>query len=252
MERYQATLAYDGTNFSGFQRQKKVRTVQGEIEKALTQIGWSGQSILAAGRTDTGVHARGQVISFDLLWRHDLVDLRNALNATLPEEISVGSVFLVDRDFHPRFDAVARRYLYRIYCSPVRDPFQERHAWRLSADLELEALQKAAERLVGNHDFSAFGSPTQAGGTTRRSVMTAQWARVREGYQFEIEANAFLYHMVRRIVHLLVVIGRGIESISTVSDYLAAGKIQPVQGLAPAKGLSLEFVRYPDRIIEER
>ena len=115
MVRYQIIIAYDGTDFSGSQKQANSRTVQDELEKALQKLEWKGKSVLLAGRTDTGVHASGQVAAFDLEWKHSLCDLRNALNANLPMDISVRQVESVNSGFHPRFDANWRRYRYRIY-----------------------------------------------------------------------------------------------------------------------------------------
>lgn len=141
MARYQVTLKYDGTAFFGMQRQATTRTVQGEVEKSLKKIGWAGSSILAAGRTDAGVHASGQVIAFDFEWRHTSDDLRNALNATLPEDVAAGRVQTARDDFHPRYDALARTYRYQIFCQPVRDPLKERYAWRVWPQPDLDALQ---------------------------------------------------------------------------------------------------------------
>src|SRR5512138_3419368 len=122
MARYQLTLAYDGTDFFGSQRQAKRRTVQGELEKALCKLGWVGRSVIMAGRTDTGVHATGQVASFDLDWSHPDEELLRALNAFLPGDLAVQQAQIVDARFHPRFDATSRRYCYHLFCQPVRDP----------------------------------------------------------------------------------------------------------------------------------
>src|SRR5215204_5267389 len=113
MARYQLTLAYDGTDFFGSQRQAKPRTVQGELERALSKLGWTGNSVMMSGRTDTGVHAIGQVVSVDLDWNHSAKDLVRALNATLPADIAVQKAQIVDAKFHPRFDATSRRYQYK-------------------------------------------------------------------------------------------------------------------------------------------
>ena len=130
MARYQLTLAYDGTDFFGSQRQAKSRTVQGELEKALSKIGWTGRSVILSGRTDTGVHATGQVVSFDFDWSHPDEDLVRALNATLPADVAVQAARIVNAKFHPRFDATSRRYQYKLFCQPVRDPIRESFAWR--------------------------------------------------------------------------------------------------------------------------
>ena len=128
MARYQVVLAYDGGRYNGFQRQRSGigRTVQGEVENSLRRIGWDGRTILSAGRTDSGVHAAGQVIAFDLEWKHTLDELQAALNAHLPADIAARSVQPAAGDFHPRYAARMRCYRYRIYCQPVRDPLGER------------------------------------------------------------------------------------------------------------------------------
>src|SRR5512139_3638174 len=120
MARYQLTLAYDGTEFFGSQRQASKRTVQGELEKALTRIGWTGRSVILSGRTDTGVHATGQVASVDLHWSHPDDDLLRALNAALPPDMAVHEARMVHEEFHPRFDAISRCYRYRLFYQPLR------------------------------------------------------------------------------------------------------------------------------------
>src|SRR5512133_399376 len=140
MARYQLTLAYDGTDFFGSQRQASKRTVQGELEKALCKLGWTGRSVIMAGRTDTGVHATGQVAAFDLDWSHSDETLVRALNAALPADMAVHQVRMVHAKFHPRFDASFRRYRYRLFCLPLRDPLRERFAWRVWPPIRGEAL----------------------------------------------------------------------------------------------------------------
>ena len=122
MARYQIILAYDGTGFLGSQRQAGSRTAQSELEKALRKLGWHGQTVYLAGRTDTGTHASGQVAAFDLDWLHDLKELQDALNAHLPRDMAVWAVQTAADDFHPRFDASSRCYRYRLFCASVRDP----------------------------------------------------------------------------------------------------------------------------------
>lgn len=191
MARYQIILAYDGTRFLGFQRQAEARTVQYEVEKALRQLSWQGNSLLAAGRTDTGVHACGQVIAFDLDWAHPAEDLLRALNANLPDDVAVRQVYLAAADFHPRFDAVSRKYLYRIYCQPSRHPLLERYAWRVWPPVDLDYLQAAANFLPGTRDFAAFGTPPRSGGSTIRTVYQAGWKSHEPWLEFTIRADAF-------------------------------------------------------------
>jgi tRNA pseudouridine38-40 synthase len=240
---YKVILSYNGSEFAGFQRQKDARTVQSEFEKGLRKIGWQGKSILAAGRTDAGVHAVGQVVSFHLDWQHSLEDLRNALNYYFPEDMAVQLVETADEAFHPRFDAQQRCYRYRVFPSQVRDPIREVFAWRVWPELDMEWMQKAGKVLIGVHDFQAFGSPTSEKGVTIREVFDLNWRQDDEAYAFEISANAFLYHMVRRIVFVLVKIGQGEVSPDVLLESLQTGNLS-LTGLAPATGLVLKEVRY--------
>jgi tRNA pseudouridine38-40 synthase len=261
MERYQVILAYDGSHYKGFQRQANARSVQGAVENALHKLSWLGNSILAAGRTDAGVHATGQVIAFDLEWNHSSADLQTALNAHLPSDMVAREVRRVCPSFHPRYDASWRRYSYRIYCQPLRDPLLEPYAWRVWPSVELTGLQKAVQPLIGSHDFAAFGTPPQTGGNTVRVVLSAKWYAQVPYLTFEITAQAFLYHMVRRIVFTLVSIAQGKLAIANLQQaldsdgdhvdqgaqlaeaQLASDRL--VHGLAPAQGLILAEVHYP-------
>jgi tRNA pseudouridine38-40 synthase len=247
MERYQVKLAYDGTHFLGFQRQGKGRTVQGVVETSLRQLGWQGRTILAAGRTDTGVHASGQVITFDLEWDHPTEALLRALNALLPTDVSVCEVHPTRADFHPCYDALSRRYRYYLYCKPVRDPLQERYAWHIWPAPQINLLSQAANLLLGTHDFAAFGTPPRIRGTTVRTVFQAGWQEDGSDLIFEITASAFLYHMVRRLVYLQVMVGQGRLGLEVIPHSLQLqGKGSLAKGLAPAQGLRLVEVCYPE------
>jgi len=254
MARYQLTLAYDGTEYFGSQRQAKSRTIQGELEKALSKLGWTGRSVIMAGRTDTGVHAMGQVAAFDLDWSHAEEDLVHALNAALPLDIAVQKARMVHPKFHPRFDATSRCYHYRLFCHPLRDPIRERFAWRLWPEVNGPALAKNVMLFLGTHDFSAFGSPTTPKGETVRTVMQAGWAQAKKDeWRFDVQANAFLYRMVRRLVFVQVVVAQGKISADEIADALAnpataATRSQIPAGLAPAHGLTLVQVTYDESI----
>lgn len=262
MARYKLTLAYDGSGFVGSQRQavtktdgssvSRLRTVQGELEKALQKLGWSGRSILMSGRTDTGVHATGQVASVDLDWSHADDQLVRALNSALPADIAVRLAEIVDANFHPRFDATARLYRYRLFCEALRDPLRERFDWRVWPAIKADILADVAKLFLGTHDFSAFGSPTSPKGTTMRTVMKAGWQQVSEaGWHFEVQADAFLYRMVRRLVFVQVAVAQGKTSVEAVASSLAkqfpAGTRSGLpSGLAPAHGLTLVEVGYKE------
>lgn len=243
MARYQIILAYDGTQYLGFQRQGPSKTIQLEVETALRKLLWQGQSILAAGRTDSGVHASGQVISFDHEWDHPDETLGKALNANLPVDISVMQVQKVHPDFHPRFDACARSYLYRIYCDPVRDPLRDRYMWRVWPEVDLGLLEVAAQVFCGTHDFASFGRPMKPGGSTERTVYRAGWKETNGLLHFRITANAFLYHMVRRIVFLLAQVSHGKLPLEEL--ILGIKEMKPMrEGIAPPNGLVLKNVHY--------
>ncbi len=247
MARYQIVIAYDGSDFQGSQRQTRRgcqggRTVQGELEQALRSLGWQGRSVLLAGRTDRGVHASGQVAAFDLDWRHGLTALQCALNALLPPDMAVRQVQEAPADFHPRFGAIARRYRYRLFCAATRDPLRERYAWRVWP--AVADLRPLASLWPGTHDFAAFGRPPHPGGSTRRTVYHAAWEQQDDEWTFDIEADAFLYRMVRRLVYLQVAVGQG--RLSQQALVAALGKAAPLlAGLAPPQGLTLVAVRYP-------
>jgi tRNA pseudouridine38-40 synthase len=246
MERYKLRLSYEGSGFAGSQRQLRRRTVQAELEKALRPLGWTGRSVLLAGRTDAGVHALGQVAAFDLQWNHGRDELRDALNATLPSDMAVLSVDLVDSSFHPRFDASARRYRYRIYCQPIRDPLRERLMWRVWPAVHVADLQEVASMFCGRHDFAAFGSAPGKRGSTIRTVSAAGWEESQDERRFEIEADGFLYRMVRKLVFVQMAVAQGRATKEAVNEALRSAsrsKALPA-GLAPAHGLALVDVNY--------
>ncbi len=245
MAHYKLILAYDGTNYNGFQRQAIKTSVQATFEEALRRLGWQGRAIMPSGRTDSGVHAKGQVVSFNLDWNHPDYALQNALNAFLPADIAVQSVQQVDPDFHPRYDALSRQYRYQLYWQSARDPLRDRYAWRLERKPELSMMQAAANDLLGEHNFIAFGKALKEDGTTIRRIYSADWVEEEDGMSFTIIGNAFLYHMVRRIVYVLVRIGLGelpVETVRIGLENLSTG----IVSLAPARGLTLEAVTFSE------
>jgi len=253
MARYQVILAYDGARYCGFQRQINAPTVQGAVERALKQIGWQGRAIMAAGRTDTGVHASGQVVAFDLDWKHSPADLRAAMNAHLPPDIAAQDVHTVEKGFHPRIQAISRLYRYSLYCREIPDPLRDRYAWRVWPSVKLDVLEQAANSFIGEYDFAAFGTPPRLGGSTVRTVYGASWQSLNDlsgrfGLAFEIRANGFLYRMVRRMVYLQVAVGQGKIGLDVLRKALEMPPSLPLQGLAPPQGLVLVEVAYPSGI----
>lgn len=252
MARYQVILAYDGSQFQGFQRQSRSDTVQGAVEASLRELGWDGRSILAAGRTDAGVHAIGQVIAFDFDWMHSVDDLQAAMNACMPPSISVQAVAEAHDSFHPRYDAQVRCYRYHIFCQPVRHPLRERYAWRVWPAVDVDRMVEAANLISGRHDFAAFGSPPRAGSSTLRTVFRSAWRLVDGPWEipdlaYEIAADGFLFRMVRRLVYLQIAIGQGRMEPEEVARHLETPPVSPIQGLAPPNGLILVRVDY-DRV----
>lgn len=243
-----AALAYEGTAYRGFQRLAPSHepTIQGVLEEALRRLSGATVRVRGAGRTDAGVHALGQVITFDLSWRHSLEELQRALNALLPPDIVIWALGEAPPDFHPRLEARARIYRYLIYNGPWRDPFGRKLAWHVPKPLDVEAMRRAAAFWVGHHDFGAFGRPPRGQNTVREVLRTAIIADG-EWVAFEIEANAFLYHMVRIMAAVLVLVGRGERSPEVAAAYLGRPDAYPAHAPAPPYGLYFVGARY-DRI----
>ena len=219
MNRYAAILAYDGTDYQGFQRQPPpTPTIQAAVETAVAAVTSRACTVIGAGRTDTGVHALGQVIAFDVDWKHSEDELLSAINSQLPLDIALQRLWRQD-GFHPRYDARWRQYAYRIATVTARNPLLNRAAWQLVGErLNLAAMREAAAKCLGEHDFAAFGTPPQRGsGNTVRRIFRSSWEMATEDYgavyTYRIRGTAFLYHMVRRLVGTMVQVGRGKLSI---------------------------------------
>ncbi len=242
--RYRAQIEYDGSNYCGFQRQRDgVSTIQGELERVLTDLAGQPVPITGAGRTDSGVHALGQIISFTIEWRHGEDALQRAMNARLPEDIAVLSLEETSISFHPRYDARKRGYLYRVYNMPVRSPLQRSRSWHIARQLDLQEMNRAASFLVGRNDFGTFGLPPQ-GESTVREVYKAIWRHEAQFLVFHIEANAFLYRMVRSVVGSLVAVGRGSWTVEEFNSAFLERNRNHSAAAAPPQGLYLASVYY--------
>ncbi len=253
MARYRAVIAYEGGAFQGFQRLRGAApSVQSALEAALSGLAGQPVPILAAGRTDSGVHASGQVIAFDLAWQHGERALQNALNAALPASIAVLQLSRAADDFHPRYQALARTYEYRVYLSKVRHPLLAREAWQVAPPCELALMNSAAALLIGRHDFASFGTPPLGErGTTERTVFAAAWRALPPEYgvaraAFRISADAFLYRMVRAIVGSLVAVGQGRLSLAAFEEAFRAARRGAIRHLAPPHGLTLVEVTFSE------
>jgi len=241
--RVRAVVAYDGTDYQGFQRQANGPTVQEVLEAALEQVSGERRTVLAAGRTDAGVHAQGQVIAFDTTWRHTLAELQRALNAVLPADVAVRELKEARPDFHPRYDARSRWYRYTIYNHIVRSPLDRRTSLHVPQRLDVEAMQAAAQCLLGVHDLATFGTPPQGENSVRR-VLRAQWQSLSPWLFFDIEADAFLYRMVRSLVGTMLQVGTGQMTVEAFEAALAARERSLAGPTAAAHGLCLMAVYY--------
>ncbi len=249
MRTIKLTLAYDGTDFAGWQRQQSGRTVQATLEESIEKITGARSSTLASGRTDAGVHALGQVVSFRTESRLSAEVLQRALNAELPRSMAVLDAAEVHDSFHATHDALRKRYRYVIHNGPIRDVFARRYAWHFGyGRLDAEAMQRAAAALIGTHDFSSFET---TGAPRKTSVRTVYDLRIERGrgeredfVTLEIEANGFLYNMVRTIVGTLVDVGRGARPESWPGEVLEAVDRRRAGRTAPPQGLFLVNVEY--------
>lgn len=247
MTRYKLTMAYDGTEFSGFQRQPDQRTVQGVLEKALYKM-TKGQSVTVygSGRTDAGVHALGQVIHFDYPGLIPAPNMLKALNALLPLDTEILESQIVDEDFHARFNTTGKRYFYRVSRSYYTNPFTRHYTGHYAYPLDITRIQTALEDVKGTHDFTSFAA---SGGVIKNKVRTIYDATVLEvpaqkEVHFEFYGNGFLYNMVRIMVATLLEIGNGRRD---VHDFLRLYEVkdrQQARGTAPASGLYLKKVYY--------
>jgi tRNA pseudouridine38-40 synthase len=240
------TVAYDGTDFHGFAVQPGQRTVAGELTTALEQLLRGDVTDLAvAGRTDAGVHAWGQVVTFSTGCEIDPDELARRLTRRLAPEVVVRGARTVDEGFHARHSACARTYRYTVVNRPVPDPFRARYGWWVPEPLELARLRLGADPFVGEHDFAAFCRKGPEGSTTVRRVLRSHWDVVDDGVlRYEIRANAFCWQMVRSIVGTLVEIGAGRRTAGDVLTILRSRDRAKAGKIAPPHGLCLWHVEY--------
>ncbi len=271
MQTWKLTLAYDGTDFQGWQVQPGLPTIQGELQAALGRV--TGESPLpqGSGRTDAGVHALAQVASFDLQAPIPPENLHRALNRTLPASIRILDAAMVPAAFHARHSAVAKTYEYRIFRGDICPPFLARYVYACPWRLDIEKLQAGARCFVGEHDFSSFAAsdpdlnargpcapqqsgaphaaPRSAPASTVRSILASSWDLRRdqdgEMLTYRVRGNGFLHHMVRNLVGTMVDAGRGLFAPDEIPRILAARSRSAAGPTAPARGLFLHSVEYP-------
>lgn len=255
MRRARFTLGYDGTGFAGSQLQGRSRTVQRELELAIQRLAPGSGRTTFAGRTDRGVHAVGQVVSLDTSWSDSAERLRDALNAILPPDVSVGAVEWTSPTFHARYDAKWREYRYRIFVAPTPPVLARRYVWWRRAALDGARAAEACRVLLGSHAFGAFAGAGRSrqcdAEALTRTVRMCQWHQrdVSDGTQHElrIEADGFLPQMVRTIVSSIVTVAQGGREVEWLHDVLRSNDRAMAGEPAPPEGLVLWRVRYDDK-----
>ena len=273
MPSFKVTLAYDGTDYVGWQRQANGVSIQALIEDALRALDGREVMVAGAGRTDAGVHALGQVAAFTIARELEPGALVRALNAHLPHAIRVLAAEFAPPAFHPRYLARTKTYRYRLWNGDVMSPFERRYAWHVPGPLDVESMRAAARLLEGRHDFAAFQATGSSVATTEREIVMSRISttedtadtgeetfsrtsdhRVRgvprggELVVYEVIGSGFLRHMVRIIVGSLIEIGRGRQPVEWISEVIASGNRAMAGPTAPPDGLFLVRVEYPDAL----
>src|SRR5438270_2050463 len=247
----QLVLHYDGAGFSGWQRQPGERTVQGVLEAAVSKLCAEALTVVGAGRTDAGVHARGQAAGVRVPEKWSAAALRRSMNAILPDDVWIAAAFDMRDEFHPRYSAVSRSYSYFVGTDDfASSPFRRRHELAWKKPLEFERLSGAAAAVLGRRSFRAFAVKGTAPERDdhRCTVSHACWREREGGLVFDIRADRFLHHMVRFLVGTMLEIGEGRRDVSVMPQLLAQDDNSEVSQPAPAHALFLEQVEYPPHL----
>jgi tRNA pseudouridine38-40 synthase len=252
MPTFKITVAYDGTDYVGWQRQATGTSIQGLLEDALREFGDGDIAVSGAGRTDAGVHALAQVASFTLVRAIAPQAVVRALNAKLPDAVRVMAAEEVPASFHARFDARGKTYRYRIWTGDVLPPFEHRYAWHVPGGLDVEAMRQAAALIQGRHDFAAFQSAGSDVATTMRNVYASTLLAEDALLVYETIADGFLRHMVRALAGSLVEVGRRQHPADWIARVLESRDRRSAGRTAPAHGLFLVRVAYADALAAER
>jgi tRNA pseudouridine38-40 synthase len=240
-------VEYEGTRYRGFQYQTNAPSVQAELEVAIARLTGEESRVKGAGRTDAGVHAKGQVVAFDTSAAHAPQTFIRALNFYLPDDIAVKGAYITDSDFDPRRMARSRRYGYTIDCGATPSPLTRRTAYHIGAPLNVRRMRMAAPHLLGKHDFARFGGPlSRPNASTVREVFKAKVRQHLNFINFEVEGNSFLPHQVRRMAGALVDVGRGSLTLADFKSLIAGGASDAVAHSLPPQGLCLLEVTYSD------
>jgi tRNA pseudouridine38-40 synthase len=241
---FSARVAYDGTDYAGFQVQPEDPTIQGELEKALAKILGTEIRVHGASRTDAGVHAVGQVVSFRAATTLPAAEIERALNALLPGEIRAWMLMERDNGFHARFSAWMKRYAYRIYRSPHESPFLGRFAYWRYGELDEEGMRRCADLLGGEHDFRSFSPRLYEGEKPMKMIETIEMNDYEELYEISVTGSGFLYQMVRRMCAAILEAGRGGQELEEVESWLDTPVTGACKHLLPPNGLFLMEVMY--------
>jgi len=259
---FHLTVAYDGTEYCGWQVQPEQRSIQSELERVIRPLAGRPVRVLGSGRTDAGVHAIGQVARCVLpVWKADTVALQRAINSKLPNDIRVKAVRETRERFHPIADATGKQYQYLVQVGGSRDPFANRFVNRVGGPIDHSAMQSAAAKFVGRHDFKAFQGTGAERPSTVRTIHSARWIpRVATGptgaelegehWCFEIDGEGFLYNMVRNLMGTMLEVGRGKKSPNWIDEVLASRDRKMAGPTAPPQGLFLCRVDYPDEVFQ--
>jgi tRNA pseudouridine38-40 synthase len=242
MRNIKLLLEYDGTNYAGWQRQENGRTIQGELEAVLSKVLQEEVDVIGAGRTDAGVHARGQVANFHTNSVLTLREIHGALNGLLPDDIVVLRVEEVPDDFHARYSAKARTYSYLLALQPTA--LERNFSWYITYQLDVDLMQRVAREIVGQHDFASFCKAQSEVNDYRCTVFASEWTLSGTMLRYAITANRFLHGMVRALVGTMVDVGRGYTTADEFKDILHQRDRKRAGMAAPAKGLVLESVIY--------
>lgn len=248
VKQYKLTIAYEGTEFGGWQVQPNAISIQQKLQEAFKIITREDVPVTGSGRTDAGVHALAQVAHVPLKKTIDCYKTRASLNGLLPKAIRVLHIEEVSTDFHARYSAKRKCYHYHIDLDPVQLPFNRLYSWHIRGDFSIEGLQQAAKHFVGEHDFTSFANEAHQGSAANNPVRTLYRLDVFEkenGIRLEFEANGFLYKMVRNIVGTLVEVGKGKLSPDQIPQILKEKRRCSAGQAAPPQGLFLAFVDYP-------
>ena len=244
MNNIKLTVEYKGTNYVGWQRQENGNSIQEEIEKAIKLVTGEKVNLIGSGRTDSGVHAKGQVANFMTKSKIPADKFKLALNTKLPKDISIINSKKVEEDFHARYDATGKRYKYLIYNNPIRSPFYNDFAYFLSYPLDYEEMDKTLNYFIGTYDFTSFMAANSSVKTTIRTINYLSLEKKGNLIIINIEGNGFLYNMVRIIVGTIVDVGRGRIKPNSISQIIASKNRKAAGHTAPPEGLYLEKVYY--------